>query len=103
MKHFIRWAIEFLFLAMTLGVMSYFWGEVHITSTLDGDKLSGLPVEIDGKVVGKTPYTTRFFLSSHKIKVEAPEDMDCRESGYQVDFITVVLGMDIKAEFHTRK
>lgn len=81
----------------------HFFGETYITATIDGEALHGATVEIDGEIVGTTPYKDRLGSGSFTIRVIPPEDIDVLESEYKYYMWSVVLGKDFVAPFDSRK
>lgn len=102
MRRFFRWILPFIILALLVALVHLIWGETHITATKDGKPLVGATVLIDGKVVGKTPYTARLFLGDFSIKVIPPKTFNSKQTEFSGFILTVVRGDDFQANFETR-
>ncbi len=72
-----------------------------ITSILDGEPLKGATVEVNGEIVGETPYVGIFEPGKYYIKVFPPKDIDCIEAEYSFELTAGIEGADIKAVFHS--
>lgn len=84
---------------LTMGAW-YFFGVSHITASLDGKPIKA-SVKIDGRVVGKTPYETRFWPGEYTIEVQEPKATLSGLQYNQWELWTFFLGKDMEAEFYT--
>ena len=98
-RFFFSW--EWLLLPAFLVAFVFFFGEVKIEAVIDGRPLKGAVVKLDNKVVGKTPYSQRFMVGTHKFEIIPPDDIETVEKKYQGTITSVLLGTDVTARFET--
>lgn len=80
-------------------VLWYFFGTTTVTATADGKPIHAV-VKIDGKRVGRTPYSDRLGFGQFSIEVFPPKYGEWRESVYTASLWSVVIGQDVKINFH---
>ena len=83
-------------------IVWWFFGKTDITASLDGEPLDGAIVEINGDVVGETPYTKRLGPGFHRVLVMPPEGKKTVESNHNIRIFTMMRGVEYQADFHKR-
>ncbi len=84
--------------ALVLWAIWYFAGETTINATLDG-KPFGAVVEVDGVVVGSTPYAEYLGGGRHSIRVTPPKGLRAGPKEWRLEVWSVVRGQDHNVVF----
>jgi hypothetical protein len=97
-----RRLINLAIMGLAIWILWTYFGESTISATLDGKSLERATVEIDGEVVGTTPYTTRLSVGVHHYTITPPASSNAVESYYKAVSWTLGRGVDVTAEFDTK-
>ncbi len=99
---FLKSAIWFVVLsALATVAIWYFFGEIRVTSSVDGYTRRGFSVLIDGKEVCKTPCRFKPLPGFHTVLVSAPEDEGVEQAHRTFAVFTGNVGATMNADFTT--
>lgn len=74
-------------------------GVTHVNATIDGKRLDGAIVEIDGKEAGVTPYESRLSFGSHSVRILPPKGEIYAEQDYSYTTFSMEVGHGLNAPF----